>query len=217
MTGRPPMGPLLLGTGVVAILRGGDGMHVLDVCETLVHAGIVCLEITTNTPGMAPALARLRRIYGDEVELGVGTVRDPEHVELAAELGADFVVSPDTRADVAHAAASAGLAWYPGALTPTEISQAWQLGAAAVKVFPADTAGGPAYLKAVRAPLDDIALIPTGGVGIESVSDYLRAGAVAVGLGGPLIGKALEDGVRDDLAPRARRALEAVRRARSDA
>jgi 2-dehydro-3-deoxyphosphogluconate aldolase/(4S)-4-hydroxy-2-oxoglutarate aldolase len=217
MNGRRLPGPKLLDSGIVAILRGGNGQHVVDACEALVEAGIVCLEITTNTPGVASALTHLRKTYGDDVELGLGTVRSTQHVELASQLGADFVVAPDTSADVAGAAASADLAWYPGGLTPTEISHAWKLGAAAVKVFPADSAGGPAYLKAVRAPLDDIPLIPTGGVSIDSIGDYLRAGAVAVGVGGPLIGKALADGVTDDLVQRARRAVDTVQRARSRA
>jgi 2-dehydro-3-deoxyphosphogluconate aldolase/(4S)-4-hydroxy-2-oxoglutarate aldolase len=207
---RPGLPPRLSGSGVVAILRGGTGEHLEAVACALVEAGIACLEITTNTPGHAEVLPRLRQRYGDDVELGLGTVRRPEHVQRAKELGATFVVAPDTNVEIGRAAARAGLAWMPGAFTPTEIGQAWDLGATAVKVFPAEQAGGPDYLAAVRAPLDDVALLPTGGVGPDNAAAYMRAGAVAVGAGSPLIGRSLTTGDVAGLADRAGALLAAV-------
>lgn len=205
---------LLTGTGVVPILRGGTGEHLPAVIDTLVANGIPVLEITTNTPGAFEAVAAARDRYGDAVELGVGTVRTVAHVEAAARAGARFIVCPHTDPALGAAAADHGLAFYPGAFTATEILTAWHAGAAAVKVFPASVAG-PRYLKELHGPLDDIPLLPTGGVTVELVPEYLAAGAIAVGMGGPLVGDALSGGDLAALADRARRVLSAIARARS--
>ncbi|WP_037067142.1 bifunctional 4-hydroxy-2-oxoglutarate aldolase/2-dehydro-3-deoxy-phosphogluconate aldolase [Pseudonocardia acaciae] len=211
MTGRIGIGTALEATRVVAILRAARGDRLEAVCEALLGAGVRCLEITTNTPSGLDAVRKLAAA-GTDAEVGVGTVRTVEQVDRAAEAGASFVVAPGTNAAVGRRAGELGLAWYPGALSPTEIEHAWSLGAAAVKVFPAASAGGPGYLREVRAPLDDIPLVPTGGVRIDDVAAYLDAGAFAVGLGGQLIGDAL---VSDDadlaaLRQRAERALAAA-------
>jgi 2-dehydro-3-deoxyphosphogluconate aldolase/(4S)-4-hydroxy-2-oxoglutarate aldolase len=188
----------------------------MAVCDTLLAAGVRCLEITLNTPRALDVVARLAAESRAGVEVGVGTVRRPDEVDAAADAGATFVVAPNTSVAVGERAAERGLGWFPGALTPTEISTAWDLGATAVKVFPAGSAGGPRYLTEVRGPLDDVLLLPTGGVSVEDVPGYLRAGAVAVGMGGPLIGAAL--GLDEDLGrleERARAALDAVARGRN--
>ncbi|GAB3196159.1 bifunctional 4-hydroxy-2-oxoglutarate aldolase/2-dehydro-3-deoxy-phosphogluconate aldolase [Geodermatophilus arenarius] len=219
MTGaRLQPGPVLTGSGLVAILRGRSGERLAAACEVLLDAGVRCLEVTMNTPGALDVVGRLTADAGAGTEIGVGTVRRPEEVDRAADAGAVFVVAPNTDEAVGRRAAERGLAWYPGALTPTEIARAWDLGAAAVKVFPAGSAGGPRYLREVRGPLDDVLLVPTGGVGVEDVPGYLQAGAVAVGMGGPLLGRALEDDAElAGLAGRARAALDAVARGRSGA
>ena len=208
-------GPVLRETGLVAILRGRSGTRLDAVCDTLLDAGVRCLEVTLNTPQALTVVRRLADEARPGVEVGVGTVRRVEQVDDAADAGATFVVSPTTVPAVGERAAARALGWYPGALSPTEISTAWDLGATAVKVFPAGSAGGPRYLKEVRAPLDDVLLIPTGGVAVEDVPGYLQAGAVAVGMGGPLIGAALDGDDLDGLARRARAALDAVARGRS--
>lgn len=205
---------LLTGTGVVPILRGGTGEHLPAVVDTLVANGIRVLEITTNTPGVFDAVAAARERYGDDVELGVGTVRTVAHVTDAARAGARFIVCPHTDPALGVAAAEHGLAFYPGAFTATEVLTAWGAGATAVKVFPASVAG-PRYLKELRGPLDDIPLVPTGGVTIDLVPEYLAAGAIAVGMGGPLVGDALNDGDLAALADRTHRVLAAVAKARS--
>jgi 2-dehydro-3-deoxyphosphogluconate aldolase/(4S)-4-hydroxy-2-oxoglutarate aldolase len=215
--GRRELGPVLRETGLVAILRGRSGDRLAAACDALLDAGVRCLEVTTNTPRSLAVVARLAEEGRPGVEIGVGTVRRPEDVDAAADAGATFVVAPNTDAAVGRRAEARGLGWFPGALTPTEIAFAWDLGATAVKVFPARSAGGPHYLREVCAPLDDVLLVPTGGVTVEDVPGYLRAGAVAVGMGSPLIGRALEDDedlVR--LGERARTALDAVARGRSD-
>ena len=213
--GRLRPGAVLQETGLVAILRGRDGKRLAAACDALLEAGVRCLEITTNTPGALSVVRRLADEGRTDVEIGVGTVRHVDDVAAAADAGATFVVAPNTDAAVGARAAESGLGWYPGAFTPTEIAAAWDLGATAVKVFPAGSAGGPRYLREVRAPLDDILLVPTGGVSVDDVPGYLQAGAVAVGMGGPLVGRALEDD--EDLArlgDRARTALAAVARGR---
>jgi len=195
---------------VVAILRGGDPAALLPTCEALLDAGVVHLELTTNTEGWADAI-RILRARGDAV-VGAGTVLTTDDVARTADAGGTFVVSPVTDEAIAAAAAEAGLDWYPGAATPTEIVRAWDLGATAVKVFPARAAGGPGLLADVRAPLPHIPLMPTGGVGIADIAAYRDAGAIAVGLGSPLLGDALRGGSLTALADRARAALaEATR------
>ncbi|MGA8113354.1 MAG: bifunctional 4-hydroxy-2-oxoglutarate aldolase/2-dehydro-3-deoxy-phosphogluconate aldolase [Actinocatenispora sp.] len=212
---RQEPGRALTETGVVPILRGKrTGDHLTTVLDTLVDCGIRCLEITTNTPGAFDAVADAHARYGDAVELGIGTVLDADAVCAAHRAGARFVVSPHTDPVVGAAAAERGLGWYPGAFTPTEVLTAWQLGATAVKVFPASVAG-PRYLKELRGPIDHVPLLPTGGVTIESVPEYLAAGAIAVGMGSPLVGDALDGGDLHALADRARRVLSAVTEARS--
>lgn len=196
---------------VVAILRGPRGHHLQAVAHTLVEAGVRCLEMTTNTPGALEAIRALRiDLPASEVSFGVGTVRTVEQVDQAAAAGASFVVSPGTSPPVGRRAADLGLRWYPGAATATEVETAWQLGATAVKIFPAGALGGPAFLRALVAPLDDVLLIPTGGVEAVELTRYLSAGAFAVGMGSPLIGSALDDGDVDALARRSRDVVASV-------
>ncbi len=212
---RQTPGPALTGTGVVPILRGkSTGRHLAAVIDTLVDNGIRCLEITTNTPGAFDAVRDARSRHGDAIELGIGTVLSVDDVAAAQQAGAQFIVSPHTDPLLASAATAQGLGYYPGAFTPTEVLAAWELGATAVKVFPASVAG-PRYLKELRGPIDHVPLLPTGGVTLESVPDYLAAGAIAVGMGGPLIGDALDTGDLDALAVRTRRVLAVVAEARS--
>lgn len=207
---RPSVPTALVDSGLVAILRGGDGRHVEAVAQALIAAGVSCLEITANTTGYAGVVSRLRAEHGGAVELGIGTVRHPEQVLEAVDLGASFVVAPDVNPSVGQAALASGIGWLPGAATPTEIARAWDLDCSAVKVFPAAALGGPSYLAAVRAPLDDIPLVPTGGVDAANARDYMAAGAMAVASGSPLVGDALRTGDISEVARRAGDLLSAV-------
>ena len=211
---RIPITPQLAQSGVVAILRGSSDRELAAVSRTLGDAGVTCLELTLTTPGAIGALARVRAELGDDVALGMGSVIDAEQAMACLDAGAEFLVSPGVCAEVAVYAAERAVACYPGAWTPTELLEAWRLGAPAVKLFPA-ASGGPRHLKDVRAPLPHIPLVPTGGVGLDQIADYVAAGAVAVGLGGPLIGDALDGGSLSALGERARVALEAVQTGRS--
>jgi 2-dehydro-3-deoxyphosphogluconate aldolase/(4S)-4-hydroxy-2-oxoglutarate aldolase len=207
---RREIGEALLATRVVPILRGKKtGDHVPAVIDALVGSGIRCLEITTNTPGAFDAVAAARQRHGAAVELGIGTVLTADQVAAAARAGAAFVVSPHTDPAVGAAAAEHGLAWYPGAFTATEVLAAWGYGATAVKLFPASL-GGPKYLRELLGPIDGVPILPTGGVTVEAVPDYLAAGAVAVGMGGPLLGDALDGGDLTDLAARAVAVLDVI-------
>jgi 2-dehydro-3-deoxyphosphogluconate aldolase/(4S)-4-hydroxy-2-oxoglutarate aldolase len=206
----------LVETGLMAILRDGDASGFAAASRTLVEAGVTCLEYTLTTPRCLDALRTARDQLPDSVALGVGTVTTLADVRDAREAGAEFVVMPHTDPEVIAAAVSYRLPCYPGALTPTEVLTAWRAGATAVKVFPAGL-GGPAYLRHLRGPLPQVPLLPTGGVGIENIPEYVRAGAVGVGLGGPLFGKAPIGEDLPALADRARRALRAVADTRAGA
>jgi 2-dehydro-3-deoxyphosphogluconate aldolase / (4S)-4-hydroxy-2-oxoglutarate aldolase len=209
VTARPAITPQLLASGVVAILRARSGERLRPVAEALAGAGISCLELTLTTPGALDALREIRPVLDDTIAVGIGTVITAEQAAAVLEAGADFVVSPGVCADATRRVVAAGVPCYPGAWTATEVLEAWSLGASAVKLFPAAT-GGPRHLRDLRGPLPDIPLVPTGGVAIDDIAAYMRAGAVAVGLGGPLIGDALDGGSPAGLAQRATAALAAV-------
>lgn len=196
-----------LAGGVVAIVRGRRAEHLDAVLDALVDAGIRSLEVTLNTPGALEAIRRAGTRFGEEVSVGAGTVRSVADVEDAVAAGAQFLVSPHTDPALGARARELSAAYLPGALTPSEIVAAWNSGAAAIKLFPARL-GGPRYLRDLREPLPDIPIVPTGGVSAENVAEWFAAGAVAVGVGGSLIGDALETG---DVASLAARALELVK------
>ena len=201
---RIPIGEQLAATRVVAILRAEHAGRAEAVADVLVANGIRFLELTLTTRGALDVVERLASRLPRDVEVGVGTVLSAAEVDRAVDAGARFVVSPSVDPEVVAAALRRGVASYPGAMTPTEIQTAWTLGASAVKLFPAGTLG-PAYLKAVRAPLPQVPLVPTGGIEVHAVGSWLEAGAFAVGMGSPLIGDALsDDGDLSALADRAR-------------
>lgn len=213
MTGRPAMTPQLTRTRVMAILRSADASGLPAVARALVAGGVTCLEITLTTEGALDALAAVRAELGPEVAVGAGTVVTTAEARDALAAGAEFLVAPVVDTDVVRAAARSGIPCYPGAWTPTEVSTAWRAGAAAVKLFPAST-GGPAHLRQLLAPLPDVPLVAVGGVDIARARDYVDAGAVAVGIGSPLLGGADRAPTReslDALTGRARTVLQAVR------
>jgi 2-dehydro-3-deoxyphosphogluconate aldolase / (4S)-4-hydroxy-2-oxoglutarate aldolase len=209
---RVPVGAQLAATRVVAILRAENADRAEAVVDVLVAAGVRSLELTLTTKGALEVVERLAARVPADVEVGVGTVLTAQDVDRSVDAGATFVVSPSVDREVIAAALRRGVASYPGAFTPTEIAGAWQAGASAVKLFPAGSLG-PGYLKAVRGPLPDIPVVPTGGIDTAAVGDWLAAGALAVGMGGPLIGDALSpDGDLRALAERATAAIAAARR-----
>jgi 2-dehydro-3-deoxyphosphogluconate aldolase/(4S)-4-hydroxy-2-oxoglutarate aldolase len=196
---------------VVAILRAPDASRFLAASEVLYEAGFRCLEYTLTTDGALEALRAARNALPDDVILAVGTVRTEQHVQDAIDAGAQFLVSQVLRPRLIEIAKSRGVPFVPGALTPTEIADAWETGVPAVKVSPIGPVGGIEYFDQLRAPLPEIPLMPTGGVTIDQVADYLSRGAAAVGLSGPLLGDALlANGDLAGLASRARQAVAAA-------
>ena len=196
---------------LVAILRAADAERFLEVGRVLYEGGVRAIEVTLTSKGALEAFGRLQAELAGDAMLGVGTVRSVEDAKLAVDAGATYLVSPDFRADVVGWAVAHGVPVVPGALTPTEVAAAWAAGATAVKVFPVSAVGGAGYVKAVRAPLPEVPLVPTGGIGIDDIGTYLAAGAVAVGLGSPLLGDAGDPGGDlEGLADRARRAVAAA-------
>lgn len=193
---------ILSETRLVAIIRGDSSESAVAAARVLFDAGVRLVEIALTTPGTLHAIAELAPSLPEGAYLGAGTVLTEDDVDAVAAAGADFVVTPAVTESVAYAAGR-GLPVLAGAFTPTEVREAWRAGAAAVKVFPA-SAVGPGYFKAVRDPFPDIPLLAVGGVGLAELPEYLAAGAVGLGVGGPLVGDAARGGDLDALAERAR-------------
>jgi len=181
-----PTGPLIEALDrrpVIGIIRGCPVEHIAAIASAAADAGIPALEVTLDSPDPFDSIAALVRALPGTV-LGAGTVRTPEQVEMAAAAGARFIVSPVVTDTVMEACTDLRLAAIPGAATPTEITRALDLGAFAVKVFPALQLGGPGYLKAVAGPLGHPRLLPTGGVDAGNAAAFLASGAFALGVGG---------------------------------
>ncbi len=174
---------------IVGILRGFSAEHCLCAAAAAFEGGLTMLEVTMNTKGAPEIIATLTERFGDVANIGAGTVCDTASLEMARSAGASFIVTPIVDEDVITRCVADGVPVFPGAMTPTEIHRAHSLGAPAVKVFPADTLG-PAYIRAVKAPLPHIKLIPTGGVTLETIRAFRDAGADGYGIGGPLFDKA---------------------------
>ncbi|MFF2243858.1 bifunctional 4-hydroxy-2-oxoglutarate aldolase/2-dehydro-3-deoxy-phosphogluconate aldolase [Arthrobacter sp. NPDC058130] len=208
-TSRPAPSAVLRATRAVAVLRAGHASDYAPVIEALQRGGVLSIELTLSTPGVWDELPLLQDRFGESVEIGVGTVTDAEQAETALDLGAAYIVTPVTDPGVIAACVSRGVPVYPGGLTPTELHTGWKLGATAVKVFPASTVGA-SYVSQLRGPFPDIEVIPSGGVDIEDVPAWIRAGALAVSLGGPLLGDAFKGGDLAELTARAQRVRELV-------
>jgi 2-dehydro-3-deoxyphosphogluconate aldolase/(4S)-4-hydroxy-2-oxoglutarate aldolase len=194
---------------VLAIVRAGEPAAALAAVLALARAGIAAIEVSLTTPDAPAVLARARAQLGDDVLLGAGTVISRRDAELAVEAGASFLVTPGLSPGAA-AAADLGVGLLAGALTPTELIQARELAPDAVKLFPAGH-GGPGYLRALRDPFPGVPLVPVGGVGAANAAQYLDAGAIAVGVGGSLVGDAARPGGDlGALRDRARALLAAV-------
>lgn len=197
---------------VIAVLRT-DAAGLLDpVVETLAGAGIRSIELTLTTPGVLEHLDAVRALVGPEVRLGVGTVLSSEQARLAIAAGADYLVTPSLAPEALAAGVRAGVPVLGGAMTPSEAQAQWGAGAAAVKIFPAQTVG-PAFVKHLHGPFPGLPVVPSGGVGLDQVAPWLDAGARAVSLGGPLVGDASRaSGDLLGLAARSRQVLEIVDR-----
>ncbi|MCH8045921.1 MAG: bifunctional 4-hydroxy-2-oxoglutarate aldolase/2-dehydro-3-deoxy-phosphogluconate aldolase [Planctomycetes bacterium] len=204
----------LLDCGIVAVIRAPSGEILGDVAEALLEGGVEVIEVTFTVPKAHRVLEQVADRLGDKIVLGAGTVLDAQTARTAMLAGAEFIVSPTTNTDVIRIARRYDKAVLPGALTPTEVLRAWEAGADIVKVFPSDLTG-PSYLKALRGPLPQIRLMPTGGVNLETAADFLRAGACALGIGGALVsGKAIANGDLEGINALARKYVKIVKQTR---
>jgi 2-dehydro-3-deoxyphosphogluconate aldolase/(4S)-4-hydroxy-2-oxoglutarate aldolase len=199
-------------TGLIPVVRAESSDLAMRAVAALKAGGLDVLEVTMTVPGAIEVIQRLAREYGDETLIGAGTVLDPETAEACIRAGAKFIVSPALNEETIQFCREHDVAVFPGALTPTEVVRAWKAGADAVKVFPAGAVGGASYLKALKAPLPQIELIPTGGVSLKTAADFIKAGAMALGVGADLVDpKALREGNTALLTERTRQFLEIVR------
>ena len=206
----------VLDGGIVAIIRAPSGEQLVDVARALLEGGIDVIEVTFTVPGVLDIIRDVRQALGDRILLGAGTVLDPESARAALLAGAEFIVTPTVNTDVIELCNRYDKVVMPGGFTPTEVLTAWEAGADIVKVFPADSVG-PAHLKALKGPFPQIRLLPTGGVNLETISDFVRAGASAVGLGSALVEKqALAEGNIARIRDLAGQYVAAMQSARAD-
>ncbi len=176
----------VLDCGLVAVVRAAEPTHLLNVIKALAEGGVSVAEVTLTVPNALDVIRAARADLGDRVLLGAGTVLDTETARAAILAGAEFIVSPTVNLDVIKLCRRYGKLVFPGAFTPTEILAAWEAGADVVKVFPADVLG-PAFFKAMRGPLPQVRLMPTGGVDLNTAGEFLRAGACCLGVGSQLV------------------------------
>ena len=203
--------------GIVAVIRMKDPEKLRPIIDAIAEGGIRALEITMTVPGAVELIREVAPTLPEGFVFGAGTVLDADTVHRVVDAGAQFIVSPVFRREMIAACQQRGVAAMPGCFTPTEILDAWDAGADIVKVFPATTLG-PSYLKDVRAPLPQVKLMPTGGVTVENAGDWIRAGAVAVGVGTSLLdANAIADGRFGVLRTNAERMIANVRAARGRA
>jgi 2-dehydro-3-deoxyphosphogluconate aldolase / (4S)-4-hydroxy-2-oxoglutarate aldolase len=183
----------LTAEGLVPVIRADSAAIALRIVEALVEGGIRTLEITMTVPDAMKAIGSVAERFGASVLLGAGTVTSRDLAEGAIDAGAEFLVTPCVVPEVVVVAKQRDVAVLPGAMTPTEVFTAWSLGGDIIKIFPASNVGGASYLKALKGPFPQIPLCPTGGVTLQTIGDFVRAGASAVGVGGELVSKAAID------------------------
>ncbi len=177
---------LLTNPGIIAIVRAQKSVPIVPLFEALLAGGLKAMEVTMTTPGALDALRQAREKLADRAVIGVGTVVDANTCRAALDAGAEFIVTPICRTDLVAIAHAADRPIMLGAYTPTEAQTAHEAGADFIKIFPADTLG-PGYIKALRAPLPHLRIVPTGGVDVHNVADFLKAGCTALGVGSALV------------------------------
>jgi 2-dehydro-3-deoxyphosphogluconate aldolase / (4S)-4-hydroxy-2-oxoglutarate aldolase len=204
----------ILEGGIVAVVRSETSEPLVNVVEALAEGGVTAAEVTFTVPDAIDVIRQVRRAVGDSVVLGAGTVLDTETARAAILAGAEYIVAPIVNTEVIRLCRRYDKVVMPGAFTPTEVVSAWEAGADVVKIFPADV-GGPAYLKALRGPLPQVRLMPTGGVDLSTAGRFLEAGACCLGIGGSLVDpKAIASGDFGRIRELAAQYVAIVRRVR---
>src|SRR5437870_6141486 len=176
----------VLDCGIVAVVRSQDSQQLVEVVRALAEGGVTVAEITMTVPGALDVVKQVRAALGDRVLLGAGTILDPETARAVLLAGAEYIVAPTVNLEVIRLCQRYDKLVMPGAFTPTEILSAWEAGADIVKVFPADVLG-PVFFKAMRGPLPQVRLMPTGGVDLTTAAAFLKAGACCLGVGSQLV------------------------------
>jgi 2-dehydro-3-deoxyphosphogluconate aldolase/(4S)-4-hydroxy-2-oxoglutarate aldolase len=212
---KPEIVSRILETGVIPVIRAGSSEIAMRAIDAIMAGGISVLEITMTVPGAIRVIEEAVARFGEEAIVGAGTVLDAETARACILAGAQFIVSPALDLETISCCHGYGILVMPGAMTPSEVVTAWKAGADFVKVFPANAVGGPSYIKALKAPLPQIALVPTGGVSLGNAGDFIKAGAAALGVGSDLVDtKALRAGDANIITERARQFVEIVSSAR---
>ena len=202
-------------SGLVAVIRAEKADEAVKIARAVSEGGIVAIEITMTVPDATNVMKEVHNILGGRILLGAGTVLDAENARRAIKAGAEFIVSPILNAEIIKVCRRLGKIVVPGAFTPTEIVAAWKSGADIIKIFPASV-GGPGLIKDLREPFPQIKFLPTGGVTLENVAQFIRAGAVAVAVGSNIIDKkAVFLGKFEVITENSVKFLEAVKNARA--
>ncbi len=205
----------MIAEGLIPVIRVSSAQEAIDVADAVKEGGVSFIEITMSVQGAIDVIKELSKKYQDNIVLGAGTVLDPETGRTALLAGAQFIVSPTLNLELIQLAHRYSAIVIPGAMTPTEILTAWNAGADMVKVFPAAQLGGPEYLKALRGPLPQILLVPTGGVNLQNAGAFIKAGASALGAGGELVDKkAIKEKKFHVITENTRAFLKAIKEAR---
>ena len=195
----------ILDVGIIPVVRASSGQQAIQAAEAVCAGGIPIVELTMTVPGAVEVISQLGKSMGKEVLIGAGTVLDAQTADRCLDAGAQFLVSPGLDLATVQLAKREGVLMMAGALTPTEVIAAWKAGSDFVKIFPCGSVGGAKYIKALKAPLPQIPMVPTGGVSLETAADYILAGADALGIGGELVSPAtLKSGEHGRIAEIAR-------------
>jgi 2-dehydro-3-deoxyphosphogluconate aldolase/(4S)-4-hydroxy-2-oxoglutarate aldolase len=206
---------LIQETGIIAILRAKSSAQLIAAADAIWQGGVKVIEVTMTTPGALDVIKEATRRYGDDVLFGAGSVLDAETARAVMLAGAGFVVAPTLKPSVIEMCVRYSIPVIPGCFTPTEMLTAWELGADMVKLFPAEI-GGPALVKAILAPLPQLKIVPVGGVDLKTAADFIRAGAVALGVGSSLVNqKLIEASDMAELTRRAAAFIEEVKKGRA--
>jgi len=206
----------LVSIGIVPVIRASSAQQALAAIDAVCKGGISVLEITMTVPGANTVIEDVRKSMGGDVLVGAGTVLDTEAARKSLDAGAQFLVSPGFDEATVAFAKSKDVLMIAGALTPTEVISAWTAGADFVKIFPCSAVGGASYIKALKGPLPQVPLIPTGGVNLKTAADFIKAGSEALGIGGELIlASALKAGTPQIISDLAREYLAIIQEARN--
>src|SRR2546425_3576918 len=202
--------------GVVPVVRASSAREARIAAAAVCEGGIPIVEITMTVPGAVEVIRELAKSAGAEILIGAGTVLNAEMARRCLDAGAQFLVSPGLNLQVVQLAAAEGKLMMAGALTPTEVITAWEAGSDFVKVFPCGQVGGAKYIKALKGPLPQVPLVPTGGVNLSTAAEFIEAGAAALGVGGELVqADALKSNRPEIIAENARKFVAIVKQARA--